>query len=896
MAIPPDAKHVLIFGQASHLDWDWLNWFPTNVNNIPRSQISYWSTEVQPTDVIFTQATNYLSNANYGYSVCEMGFLRRFWIDHPDVFAKMTKSPGTFHIVGGGITSPDNLLPHGEGFIRDYLVGVSWLKSVNVTWSGKVWLPDDFGHDSQLPVMLQALGVTGVSFGRVPGACNQGRDPEPSGSVSAHHVLLDRTNGGLDFWWQANDGSESFAYYMPDGYCGADGLFDSSCLSSSPEQMANCQCSSTPNVDARIKAYYGVREPLHTTPYIYQAVGCDFRVPLQNLVTTLDQWNTNNYPSTGVYAVSSTFSNYVDLVRAYLQKNGDTLNKRNFHGSTPKTTFKPTPYWMGFYTSRVSNKQLHYATCKALLGAETFLLAASGLRVSTPVTNTAIKGVWNLTAPTTHHDFITGTATDYVYQGEQLVILNNVAQESRSLKQNAVNSIATALNTNTNNNPYIVVFNQNGFNVTSTPVLLKKDDLTADNYEELSKLQNVQKTYNGDLLSLLSAPSLGYEAHSASSLQNIPFEPANGYQLPDATLVLENAYLSATIDSAAYWAISSLVDKRNGQTVLSKGNNFIFRNDNGNIYRYGYEEGCGFNNWNPTVTAGSGSITEKGPLRTVAVTSFSVATSSWTKTYNLVYTLYATEPFLRIDLTGSAADYTAVTVSFTFGSAISTYHHGTPYHWDTKAPFPYGLQNDFKITMEATHDFIIPLANGNALGAIYHNATPAWGVDGNSVIGVLLRNSPSDCAGKGAAGHDAGTYTVSYAVRVPTSLGGPETGQPIKEARAFNTPAVGVSVPKASFNSLPASYSLATVTSPSSAIITAAKPGEYDGNSAVFRVYNPSNSAQNVQVKLANTFASSLKARLVTALEEPVTGDISYTGGVASYRQPVALTSFQLTN
>jgi len=337
-----------------------------------------------------------------------------------------------------------------------------------------------------------------------------------------------------------------------------------------------------------------------------------------------------------------------------------------------------------------------------------------------------------------------------------------------------------------------------------------------------------------------------------------------------------------------------LVDKKNGQTVLSKGNTFVFRNDNGNIYRYGYEEGCGFNNYNPTITALTGSITEKGPLRTVATASFRVATSSWTKEYNLVYTLYATEPFLRIDVTGSAADNTAVTVSFTFNSQISTYHHGTPYHWDTKAPFPYGLQNDFKVTMEATHNFLIPLSNGNTLGAIYHNGSPAWGVEGNAVVGVILRNSPSNCAGKGATGHDAATYTVSYAVRVPSSLGGPETGQPIKEAKAYNTPAVGVSIPKASFTTHPSTYSVASVISPSSAIITAAKPGEYNGNSAVFRVYVPSNSAQNVQVSVVNAF-SSLKARMVTALEEPITGEITYSGGVASYRASVALTTFQLS-
>jgi hypothetical protein len=46
LGIPSDAKRVslfetshstevLIFGQTAHLDWDWLNYFSTNVDNQP---------------------------------------------------------------------------------------------------------------------------------------------------------------------------------------------------------------------------------------------------------------------------------------------------------------------------------------------------------------------------------------------------------------------------------------------------------------------------------------------------------------------------------------------------------------------------------------------------------------------------------------------------------------------------------------------------------------------------------------------------------------------------------------------------------------------------------------------------------------------------------------------
>jgi alpha-mannosidase len=111
---------------------------------------------------------------------------------------------------------------------------------VNVSWSGKTFLPgkkrislfseicqihmqyhlDDFGHDSQLPVVLRAMGSTGTAFARIPGECAQVKsgDYGPPGYISAHKILLGK-EGGLDFIWKANDGSTVFSHYIPYGYC-----------------------------------------------------------------------------------------------------------------------------------------------------------------------------------------------------------------------------------------------------------------------------------------------------------------------------------------------------------------------------------------------------------------------------------------------------------------------------------------------------------------------------------------------------------------------------------------------------------------------------------------------------------------------------------------------------
>ena len=149
-----------------------------------------------------------------------------------------------------------------------------------------------------------------------------------------------------------------------------------------------------------------------------------------------------------------------------------------------------------------------------------------------------------------------------------------------------------------------------------------------------------------------------------------------------------------------------------------------------------------------------------------------------------------------MQLEGVAEENTSVLTNFKFPSKIENYWHGTPYHWDTKQPGSFGYEpyvhlflffnyfshvndRDFQVIIEATHNFIIPYSSssGTALGGIYHSSVPAWGVLGDTLIGVTLRNTPEvSCANKGAAGSDYGVHIIEYALRVPSGLSAPITG------------------------------------------------------------------------------------------------------------------------
>lgn len=99
---------------------------------------------------------------------------------------------------------------------------------VGLPWTRNVWIPDDFGHDSQLPIMMEAMQAKGVAFARVPGSCECGYCPFNSTTDNwhnvAHRTLISKGTGGIEFNWEAADGSSVFAYYMPTHYCPASTL------------------------------------------------------------------------------------------------------------------------------------------------------------------------------------------------------------------------------------------------------------------------------------------------------------------------------------------------------------------------------------------------------------------------------------------------------------------------------------------------------------------------------------------------------------------------------------------------------------------------------------------------------------------------------------------------
>lgn len=897
LGIPPDAERVLFLSETAHMDWDWLNWFPTNVDDVypPDHQCQvgscYFGGSVQPADTILQRAYNSLQTfPDYYYSTCEVGFLRAF-AENPKYvkyFEAMRKS-GRYRVVGGGITSPDNLLPAGETFFRNFLVANTWMRSVDLPWTRQVWLPDDFGHDSELPVMLEALGAEGVGFSRVPGGVQQQNlmlHPPNTDLTTKQALQKDvELGGGIDFIWRGSDGSTTFAHFLPQHYSqGAD--------------------ISTECYKSQIQVYLFVNGPASPSPYVYVPVSNDFLAPLGGtdpptppervVLEAADAWNSSPpSPFQNVWVVMGTFDQYATLVLDWQQRT-QGLRTRSFQRWDQirdlNTAFLPTPYWMGFYASRPENKRLHHAATRAMLGAESFDAIGRLLLGESPVGQAKLFAAWNDLVPSTHHDYITGTANDYTYngeyggeRGEQLVLLEATTKAADELRTTAIGALASQIGAE---ETLISVFNQLGYErrgiVQMTPGnagLNVPQDFRCP-----------QQTAEGGCIAFGSSPSLGYRTRDELAIEVDP-GPVSVTTGSD-TITLENDEILARVNLSDFTLEDVRSQASGSSNVLSAAANQIaIYQDGGGIYRYGYEMDKTFTELDLTTKASDVRVLEDGPIRARLAAKITMTTSpglspqlSGPLTYDLEYSIVVGEPMVRVKLVGLAPGPpsndpslstepslflgSSVMVKFPLTEDIDGIHHGTPYHWTTKTPWNYSTSphpSGFAGVFEATHDFVIPLSGTEPLAAIYHGGVPAWAAQGNTLYGTVLRNTPTN-GSFGARGHDPDRHEVEYAFRIPTGLDSPASGMPLREARAYATPLAGVAI-AASEGPLPRQFSLASVSATGAgAVITAAKEGTVDPSSLVLRLYQPTNSALDVELHLADQLGPTTQ-RAVTALE-----------------------------
>jgi alpha-mannosidase len=891
---------LVLLAMSAHMDWDWQLPFPLLVGGedgtADSAVHSYFGPEMGSAATILEGAADQMAQPDlYSFSVCEMGFLRAFAEACPTAFSKFASNSARVHLCGAGITSPDNLLPHGEAFVRNYLVGRAWAEGAmpNVTIS-QSYLPDDFGHDPELPVALQAMDMQATGFARLPGATNNNMNPNASadGTQLQATTLID--SALIDFTWCASDGSTVLAHYMSAWYGGA-GSGDLASVDALQSYLVNSgilTCS--------------------PTRYVYVPMANDFQTPITTVAATCVNWN-GNPPLIGgvpVLCASGTFDQFAQLMGSL-----PALTKLGPGGAQP---FYSTPYWCGVHATRPLLKILHQRATRTLLAAEAF--GAMAVASSAPVAAgpAAIQGkapaatlaeAWDLLVPSTHHDFITGTAHPRVYRSEQLPLLRAAVSAAEWLHDDAMVGVAATLGGPAPGG--VAVFNALG--IPRPRALVECDPHAISGAAEIacgSFVSPVQTSAEGRALFLADLPATG----CASAYAPASGTPSGSVDVVSVTeqsdrVRLENARLRVDV-STATGDIISFYDKKRSQEVLPAGqsaNAIAIFSDSGNEYVLGCETPGGgtFSDLQVAQEVKGVEIVEPVPGSTadllrgrVRVTSScdSPDGSAGPLTYVRDYKLVSGEAMLRMELTGCApmseqgSTGTTVMVKLPLGDSIGKLARGTPAHWSEQMP-----QLVWEgLTTYASHHYAIGYGSAGPLAGVLHADVPAWGLwwslsdkqwtNDGVLYGAVLRNTNGRYFGDGydgaAGGTDPEVHTRSYAMIPPSACGDPATLDPLLSGLQFATqPSVtrlngylDSDVPPQ-----PAQRSLAQVTAQDGlAVIVAAKLGTRMPEALVLRVYQPTNGPlKGVAVQFDASVVPGWKAgatvtaQLVTSLESP---------------------------
>ncbi|MET0303937.1 MAG: alpha-mannosidase, partial [Microbacteriaceae bacterium] len=122
------------------------------------------------------------------------------WLEehYPDLFARVAAyvEAGRFVPVGGMWVEVDGVMPTGESFVRQILLGKRYFQERFGLESREIWLPDSFGYSGALPQLAERSGADAFLTQKI-----SWNDT----TTFPHH----------SFWWEGIDGTRVFTHFPP---------------------------------------------------------------------------------------------------------------------------------------------------------------------------------------------------------------------------------------------------------------------------------------------------------------------------------------------------------------------------------------------------------------------------------------------------------------------------------------------------------------------------------------------------------------------------------------------------------------------------------------------------------------------------------------------------------
>lgn len=313
-------------------------------------------------------------------------------------------------LIGPWYILPDEFLVSPEATIRNLMIG----KEICAQFGGRMmigYIPDPFGHISQMPQILQGFGIHTACFWR-------GLSDEP-----------------VELYWQAPDGSRVFTLYLRESYGNGAGLptgeperFSRELLHAAELLLSHSATSAGEGQAVIMLGTDHMEPPLDTSSAIAAAA--------QNL--------------TGTRVLHSTLPAAIQAVQEQISRLGCDIPTIQGELRSPKRM----PLLPGVLSTRMWIKQRNRA-CETLLErwAEPFSAWASVLSPSSSLTSPnladpapLLQQAWKLLIQCHPHDSICGCSIDQVHE-EMRPRFDQVDQIGEEITRQSLEIIAGCVNT-----------------------------------------------------------------------------------------------------------------------------------------------------------------------------------------------------------------------------------------------------------------------------------------------------------------------------------------------------------------------------------------------------------------------------------------------------------------
>lgn len=488
-------------------------------------------------------------------------------------------------LVGPWYVLPDEFLVSAEAMVRNLMLGHMISEQFGRTMKAG-YIPDPFGHISQLPQIIAGFGIPSVYFTR-----GMGDEADQMHS---------------EFWWEAPDGTKVLAVNQPNGYCNACNL--------GYEQVDG---GVRVNFDLALQQ---VRDQLSSlsarasTRNILLNNGCDHLEPQHELPEIIRYVNERLEDGEVVHSTYEDYAARVLEAKPELKTFRGELHRGKYH-----------PLLLGVFSARMYIKQANERT-QTLLEKWAEPGSALAWMHGGAYDHQLLWEAWKLCIQNHPHDSICGCSIDQVHR-EMMPRFEQSQQISEVLARESLGYLANKIDTSRESQAdgarAIVVFNPHAWEASETVRVHVEKHLavgerppayvvkTADGQDVVSQitgeyLQEINgrhQTWHADVCFQADhLPPLGYETYYLESgTSSAETALVCGLDYIENDLVRLNVRCNGTFD----------LHHKKTRTTYHNLNLFEDTEDVGDEYNYGWARNS------RTITSearrGTLSVVERGP-------------------------------------------------------------------------------------------------------------------------------------------------------------------------------------------------------------------------------------------------------------------------------------------